>query len=140
MNGLRAVGRLGLLAVGLLTMAPEGAAAQKRQRDLIKNEEFVAEVTSDVSAYNAIRRLRPHFFEAKGVRSLGNGTLNALRLFVDRSEQPIETLGNYYAWDLEEARFLPPSEAAMRYGDRANGGAIVLKLLKKPVKKDSTPP
>jgi hypothetical protein len=140
MIGLRAVRNMALLAIGVLMMSPEGAAAQKKQRDLIKNEEFVANVTNDVSATVAIRRLRPHFFESKGVRSLGNSTMNPLRLFVDRSEQPLETLANYLAWDLEEAGYLPPSEAGMRYGDRANGGAIVIKLaVKVKVKKDSTP-
>jgi len=139
MGGLRGVRNVGLLAIGILTMAPGGAGAQKRQRDLIKNEEFVASVTGDVSATVAIRRLRPHFFESKGVRSLGNGTLNPLRLFVDRSEQPLETLANYLAWDLDEARYLSPSEAGMRWGDRANGGAIVIKLKRKEAK-DSTPP
>jgi hypothetical protein len=56
---------------------------------------------------------------------------------VDRNEQPgLEFLKSTLAWDVEEVRYLSPSDAASRYGDRANGGAIVLKMVK--VKQTST--
>jgi hypothetical protein len=144
MNGWRAVRGGAVLAFGLLTMTPEDASAQKRRRELIKNEEFVATVTADVNLYTAIRRLRPHFFEARAVRTLGGGVVNPLRVYFERNEQPFEVLETVLAWDVEEARYFTPSEAGDRYGDRANGGVILVKMLKNKKsdapKKDSTPP
>lgn len=127
------------VAAGFVALSPGRADAQKRSRDLIKREEIVASIREDQDLYTAIQRLRPHFVEAKG-RSMGGSQANPIRVYIDRSEQPFEALRNTLAWDIEEARYLAPSEAVGRYGGRASSGAIVLKLVKVKEKKDSTPP
>lgn len=139
MNGLCSVKGGVTLAFGFLTLGADVASAQKRQREVLKNDEIVQSVTKDVSLYTAIRRLRPHFFETRGARTIGNGVINPLAVYIGRNEQPIETLESILAWDVEEARYLPPSESANRFGDRANGGAVVVTLVKtnkEPPKKD----
>jgi hypothetical protein len=141
MNGWRAFRSGVVLAFGFLMMAPDDASAQKRRRELIKNDEIKESITSDVNIYTAIRRLRPHFLESKGVRTLGNGVINPLRVYIERNETPFETLESILAWDVEEARYFTPSEAGDRYGDRANGGVILIKLIKaKDAPKKDPPP
>lgn len=127
-----------LVVLALMGASPGSLEAQKRQRDLIKHDEIVATVTQDVDLLAAIQRMRPHFLENKG-RTMGMAVINPIRIYIDRSEQPAEFLKATLAWDVEEVRYMSPSEAEGRYGGRANGGAIVIKLPKIKVKKDSTP-
>jgi hypothetical protein len=118
------------VATGLLSLSPSVVGAQKRSRDVIKNEEILASVPKEQDLFSTIQRLRPHFLENRG-RTMGMATINPIRVYVDRSEQAgIEFLRSTIAWDVDEVRFLSASDAAARYGDRANGGAIVLKMVK----------
>jgi hypothetical protein len=118
-----------LVGLALLGASPRTLEAQKRQRDVIKHDEIVGAVTKEVDLHTAIQRLRPHFFENRA-RSFGAGTINPIRVYIDRNEQAVETLKSTLAWDVEEVRYLSPSEAEGRYGGKANGGAIVIKYLK----------
>lgn len=127
------------VAGGLLALSPSIAEAQKRSRDLIKREEILADIREDQDLLVAIQRLRPHFLEVKG-RSMGGSQANPIRVYIGRAEQPLETLRNTIAWDVEEVRFLSASEAESRFGGRANSGAIVLKMFTKvKIQKDSPP-
>jgi hypothetical protein len=127
------------MVAGLLAVAPSRVDAQKRSRDLIKRDEIVANIREDQDLFTAIQRLRPHFLESPGRSMQGMGTFHAVRIYIDRNEQSgVDFLKSVLAWDVEEVRYLSPSDAAGRFGDRANGGAIVLKMLK--VKQATTTP
>lgn len=130
-----------ILVVLALIAVPASLDAQKRSRDVIKRDEIVAAVTKDIDLYTAIQRLRPHFFEGSKVpRSMGMGMVNPLRIYFERNEQPFEILRSTLAWDADEVRYLPPSEAEGRFGGKANGGAILIKIdLKIREKKDTVP-
>jgi hypothetical protein len=127
-----------LLAIALVATFPGNAEAQKRSRDVIKREEIMKEVSKEVDLLAAIQRLRPHFLEGRGPRSFGGSMRNPLRFYFNRNEHTFEDLRVTMAWDVEEVRYLAPSEAEGRFGGHANGGAIVIKIDKKLAKKDST--
>ena len=130
-----------VLASSMIALAPENAEAQKRSRDLIKREEIVANMTKDQDLYTTIQRLRPHFFNGSGARSMGGSMTNPVRIYLGNNELPdFLALKNTLAYDVDEVRFLDPSASQNRYGNRANGGAIVIKMDLKLSKKDSTPP
>ena len=133
--------RIAVLSLAAIVAMPlTGIEAQKRSRDVIKNEEFVAQgIRPDQDLYTAIQRLRPHMLQ-NPARSYGGGRANPIRVYIGRAEQPgIETLKGTLALDVEEVRYHEPSDAIGRFGGNANGGAIVLKLAPK-MKKDSIPP
>lgn len=130
-----------LCLVVAVVATPSGVEAQKRSRDVIKNEEFVAQgIRPDQDLFTVIQRLRPHMLQ-NPARSYGGGRSNPIRVYVGRNEQPgIETLKSTLALDVEEVRYHEPSDAIGRFGGNANGGAIVLKIATKMTKKDSLPP
>ena len=137
--------RLVLIAVvaAATAVAVEPAAAQKRQRDLIKHEEIITSPQKEADLWAAIRALRPQFLEPpKGTRSISGTFIHPLVVYFGNVRQPgVDALRNIMAYDAEEVRYLDPSQAENRFGILANGGAIVVKLNPRiPAKKDSVPP
>jgi hypothetical protein len=131
----------GVMVAGLILVAPGNLDAQKRSRDVIKRQEIVENMTKEHDLFTAIQRLRPHFFQGSGARTLGGGRIYPLRIYLGNIELPdIHALKNTMAFDVEEVRYLSPSAAEARFGGQANGGAIVIKMDLKLPKKDSTPP
>lgn len=139
---MRAFGVVSVVLVGsMIALAPENAEAQKRSRDLIKREEIVANLSKDQDLYTAIQRLRPHFFQGSGARSMGGSMTNPVRIYLGSNELPdFQALKGTLAYDVDEVRLLDASASQNRYGTRANGGAIVIKMDLKLPKRDSTPP
>lgn len=121
---------------------PQLAQAQKPSRDRITRDEIEKSAQKDADLYQVIRALRPHFLEApKGVRSMGNSDLAAVALFIERrQESSLEALKLIVPSTVEEVRYLAPSQAQNEFGNRANSGAVVVKLRKddKKEKKDTT--
>ena len=129
-----------VVAAALVAGGPGRADAQKRSRDLIKHDEIIASVREDQDLYSAIQRLRPHFLQNPGRSAQNMSITNPIRVYVGRAEQPgFDFLRSQMAWDVEEVRYLSPSEAGGRFGDRANGGAIVVTLVKVKAEKMAPP-
>lgn len=127
-----------LLAIALAL--PQVAHAQKPSRDRITRQEIDESAQKDADLYQVIRALRPHFLDLpKGVRSMGNADVQPVAVFVEkRQETGIDALKLIVPSTVEEVRYLSPSQSQNEYGNRANSGAVVVKLRKIPVKKDST--
>jgi len=123
-----------MLFGGAMAVAPRQAAAQKKpQRDLVTREELLASAQSEQDLYSALRSLRPRFLEPpKGIRSIaGNSVQYPTAVVVDNKPMGgLETLQSIVASTVDEVRYLEPSKAGTEYGDRANGGAVVVKLFK----------
>ena len=130
---LRAIRAL-MLVVGLLGVAPSGASAQRKDRDLITREDIDASVQKDQDIYSVIRSLRPHFLAApRGNRSLGN-SVSRMGLYVDGvHETDVGVLKNILASTVLEVRYLDPTRSESEFGAAANGGAVVVKRLKEPL-------
>jgi hypothetical protein len=134
-------GVIGLLVASMVVAAP--VEAQKRQRDVIRNDEIMASPQKESDLLSAIRALRPQFLEPpKGTRSIAGTFINPIVVYFGPLRQPgVESLRNVMAYDAEEVRYLDPSQSENRYGITANGGAIVVKIQARIApKKDSTPP
>jgi hypothetical protein len=121
---------------------PQLAQAQKPSRDRITRDEIDHSAQKDADLYQVIRALRPHFLEVpKGVRSFGYSETAAVAVFIEkRQETGVEALKLVVPSTVEEVRYLSPSQSTNEYGNRANSGAVVVKLRKDVgrEKKDST--
>jgi len=120
-----------VFACSVVATAPSYAHAQKKQRDLITREEIDKLGQDNLDVLEAIRRLRPQFLEMpKGPRTLGGGMMNPIMVVVDGRRGDSQLLQQLRALEVQEVRYLDPSKAQNDYGINANGGAIVVKLIK----------
>jgi hypothetical protein len=130
---MRSMSRVVIAAALFMAIAPDVAEGQKRkQRDVISEQEIDSSAFRDRDAYDMIKNLRPHFFEApKGVRSMGNSNVAGLLLVVDNVRQTdVLGLKSMRAMDVKEARYFDPDKSQDEFGAMYNGGAIVVKLRK----------
>jgi hypothetical protein len=130
---IRVMSRLVVAAALCLVVAPQVAEGQKRkQKDVITEQEIDSSAFKDRDAFDMIKGLRPHFFEApKGIRSMGNSNMAGLLLVVDNVRQTdILGLKGMRARDVKEARYFDPDRSQNEFGAMYNGGAIVVKMRK----------
>lgn len=130
---IRLMSRFVVAAALVIAIAPDVAEGQKRkQKDVITEMEIDSSAFRDRDAFDMIKNLRPHFFEApKGVRSMGNSNYAGLLLVVDNVRQTdILGLKSMRAQDVKEARYMDPDKSQDEFGAMYNGGAIVVKLRK----------
>ena len=114
----------------LVAVTPADGYAQKKQRDLITNEEIAASGQRDLDMLSAIKALRPAFLEMpKGQRSLGGGAIMPILVVVDGRRGEAEALEQLRAIDAKEIRYLDPTKSQNEYGINANRGAIVVKTM-----------
>ena len=122
--------RASFLLVALSALIPASAEAQKKKSgDLLTREEILASAQKDATAFDAIKVLRPRFFEApRGQRSLGGSFTNPIAIYIDKIRQPShDVLYQIPASSIAEVRYLDPSRSQNEYGITANGGALVIK-------------
>ena len=101
---------------GLLTRA-ELQQSSQRSKDL----------------YEAVRSLRPNFINPLTTRSQGNQDRSLPRptVFVNGTlSGELEVMKGIMTENVQEVRFMSPSEASVEYGSRAPGGAILVTLRK----------
>ena len=97
-----------------------GSGSSTRSSSTLLVEEDLAGV-ANLSAYEAVQRLRPLWLQ---VRSVGVGPV----IFVNGTQVgSAETLRNYRAGDLSEIRYRRGSDATTRYGTGFGGGTIELR-------------
>lgn len=117
-------------AGALLASAPSNAVAQKKQRDVITNEEILQSGSKDGDLLTAIKVLRPQFFEPpKGVRSMGGANQAPILVVVDGRRGDADMLISLKAVEAKEIRYLDPNRSQNEYGVNYNSGAIVVKLM-----------
>jgi hypothetical protein len=125
--------RLGsaLLVLGaLIAITPADSLAQKKQRDLLTNEEIAKSGQRDLDMLAAIKALRPNFLEMpRGQRTLGGSAIMPIMVVVDGRRGEAESLEQLRAIDAKEIRYLDPTKAQNEYGVNANSGAIVVKTM-----------
>jgi hypothetical protein len=124
--------------------ATSDAVAQKRQRDVITEQELKPSGDKAQDLYQAIRALRPHFLQPpRGNRSMGSYAREPTVVYVDglRTGDP-ETLKMLSSRDVIEVRYLEPSKAQEEFGMSHSAGAILVKTIKSrpAARPDSGPP
>lgn len=130
------------IAVGVafvvgLGLAAAPAEAQRRDRDVITQEEILAAKTF-TNSYEMVRSLRPQFLRpASGPRSLGGATQGAAKVtvpvvYVDEVKfGDLDVLKNIRTEDVKEIRYLRSGEAQARWGLGHEAGAIMVALVKR---------
>ncbi len=129
-----------MLAGALSLLLPAGASAQKRQRDLLTRDEIQASPQRDLSLLQALRSLRPRFVQvAQSQTSFGVTAVAKAVVYIDgMREENADELSTIRAGDVDEVRYLDPTQAATEYGPTASGGALVIKLHKGTRVRDTT--
>lgn len=125
------------LTVGgtLLAANPTTAEAQRRNRDLITREELMKSSQKSTDLFQAIRSLRSHFLAGpRGTRTItGAQAPTQPIVYVDGTRVgDISILRNLLTENTEEVRFVPPTEASVRYGLDHGGGVILVKTVSPP--------
>jgi hypothetical protein len=111
------------LAAACHQSRPTRPSAESRDQYLILAAEL--ESTGQVTLYDAVRRARPGWF-TRATRERLTGD-NALMVYVD--DQPIGTAGALRRYAVNFAariRFMPPTEAQVRYGQNNGGRAAIV--------------
>ncbi|HHL71688.1 MAG TPA: hypothetical protein ENJ29_04165 [Bacteroidetes bacterium] len=84
-------------------------------------------ITPSMTVYNAIEYLRPLFLRPRSVAGLSNDQSEPV-VYIDRIKRGgLEVLQNLYITDVEEIRYLSPSEATFQFGTNHATGAILIK-------------
>lgn len=115
--------RVALLA-GLVACSTSGAGARPSyDRDVLTAEEIRG--TSVTTALAAVRLLRPHFLQTRGVSSTRNPVPSEPVVYVNgfRYGSPA-SLEQIRALDVLDIRMLSASDATTRYGSGHVGGVI----------------
>jgi hypothetical protein len=119
-----------LLAVGCASPAGAPSAqeqgAPRRDSRVITVDELTSAPETDL--YSAIQRLRPAFFQTRGITSPGVGTApEMIQVYVDGSRAGgVDALRSLRTLDVKEVRRLDAGEATQRYGTGNTMGAIVV--------------
>ncbi len=104
------------LLVAACSTSGTGDSGPRRNRNLITAEEL-AELDAIYSVHDAVRRLRATWLSGRGS--------NRPRVFIDGVDLGgIEVLQNYRIDTVREIRFVPPSDATLRFGTGFGGGVI----------------
>ncbi len=117
------------LALGLALLACTstggGGASPARSANVLTRDELAS--VPELSAYDAVRRLRPAWLQTRGPTTIERTELTGLRIYVDGAPRgDVEELRLLRASDIETMRFLSAREATTRYGtDHADGAVLV---------------
>lgn len=98
--------------------------------DLITQSEL--DRVRNVTLYEAVAKLRPHFFRNRTVAAFGKAPTRAIMLYVDGEKMDsVDDLRRLWPSDVEEVRYYEP-QLANTYFARYNNaaGAIAVKLRK----------
>ena len=94
----------------------------------LDGERIRARPVGDLTAYDALRRLRPAFLRSRDVSTPSHSAV-AVTVFVngDRTNG-VDALKSLLSRTVREIRFYEPPEANVRFGTGNNGGAILVTL------------
>ena len=137
---LKALGVFVLLVVGACahgSAAPaSGPAPTSAHRDpsVITQEELVDPAVSELTAYEAIQRLRPNFLSTRGTQTIAYQSTNGIvesesgkvHASIDNSGVlDLDQLKRIRASGVIEIRLLSPAAAMQRFGGSAKSGAVI---------------
>lgn len=122
--------RLMLVALASFTVACGSArsptAGTVRDPDLITAAEL--DRHADVTARQAIERLRPRFLRMRGPSSIQNADADRLIVYVDNARMGgVEVLDQIHAYEIQDIRYLSAPDATSRYGTGHAGGVIAIR-------------
>lgn len=106
-------------------VAPPPASA----RYVISAEEL--QRVTEISLYDAVRRLRPHFLRSRSFHVVGRPALAPLMLYIDGEKmESVEYLHRLSPREVLEVRFYEPQIANTRFARYDNGGGAIAVILR----------
>jgi hypothetical protein len=123
-----------LLASACASSAASGGAGATTQRgdpNIIRRTELSAAQLDEMNAYQVVQQVRPRML-ASQPPTLGptavTGTSQVLVVYLDAAKLgAIDTMKEIRMSELQEIRYLSPSEATLRYGTGHESGVILLR-------------
>ena len=129
--------RISLLALGLVSTACAAASSPSRPvrsagRDVITAAEIVAARVTDV--YQAVAHLRPEFLQRRAATIPAPTTsyrAPQITVYLDDMEfGSVESMRHIPLQRVRLIRYVPPTEASLRWGGQHRGGVIHVVTLK----------
>ncbi len=125
-RGLCWSGLLVLLVTACATSGG-GSGEPRRNRNVLTAEEMAP--LESFTAWEAIQRLRPMWMRPGGVRNSANPRGHYPYIFVDQAPYgPLEALRNFRVHEIEELRYVNPTDSTIRYGGQYQGGIILVTI------------
>lgn len=105
---------------------PHSGTRPSRERDLLLSEEI--ERTAAVSAYDAVRQLRPEWLRRRGRSSMQNANAEVLVIYLNGLRLGnVQTLNSVAVGSILEIRHLDATDATTRFGTGHAGGALLIR-------------
>lgn len=116
-----------LFAAACASSGGAGATAQRGDPNLIRRTELTEAQLNDMTAYQVVQQVRPRMLSSLGPTAV-SGMSGGLVVYLDASKLgSAESMKEIRMAELQEIRYLPPSEATLRYGTGHENGVIVLR-------------
>ena len=125
-----------VLTLGVATAcasAPAGgtAAATRTDPNIIRRSELTEAQLRDFTVYEVIQQLRPRMLANLGPTSVGPDG-GALQVYLESTRLgDANALKDIRMVEIEEIRYLSPSEATLRYGTGHSNGVVQLRRLRR---------
>ncbi len=115
-----------LLAAGCATSGA-GSGEPRRDRNLLTSEDMAP--MESFTAWEAVQRLRPMWMRPGGIRNSANPAGHYPHVFVDGSPfGPMDSLRSFRVVNIEEMRYINPTDSTIRYGGQYQGGVILVTM------------
>lgn len=106
--------------------AATSTASVNRSPDVISQAELADPAVANLNAYEAVRRLRPNFLIARGVRSV-DGPAPEVKISIEGGPlQQLSMLKEFSARQVKELRYLSASDARERFGTGSDAGPVIV--------------
>ena len=116
-----------LFAAACASSGGAGATAQRGDPNLIRRTELTEAQLNDMTAYQVVQQVRPRMLASLGPTAV-SGMSGGLVVYLDATKLGnAETMKEIRMAELQEIRYLPPSEATLRYGTGHENGVIVMR-------------
>ena len=129
--------RVSSMILGLALIGGSGAGCVRQgavppprgNYDVITLEELSR--VREISLYDAVRRLRPHFLRSRAATAYGRAPTTQLMLYIDgEKRESIDDLRRISPDEVWEVRFYEPQIANTRFARYNNAGGAIAVLLK----------
>ncbi len=107
---------------------PPPGALTPRDRDLLTHAEIVSNAKDGLDLFEVLQALRPHFLEAPLGIQRGSAP-QGITVYIDqRRIGGVETLRNLTAGNVDEVRYLGPTESQNQFGQMATLVTLIIRL------------
>ena len=125
---MKQIHRAGLVAIlAVLAGCASAGGADGGEAETSRNVITTAQLdaATQPNAYEVIRSLNPQWLRRRGPDSF-NAQTSLLVIIDDGQHHDVSILNGLRPGDLREIRYVDPRTGMLRYGDRANGGALLV--------------